>query len=425
MDGLETVPMRVPLMTDAEVDAALRDYHDRVNERYAKVTITADYRVFETFAEGMYVYDSSGRRHLDCLASYGVMNLGHRHPKVVDAVQRQLGLMPLTTKELLNPLAARLARELTERLPGDIQYAFFCNSGTEASEGALKIARWQTGKPGILATVNSFHGKTLGALSTTWRPIFREPAEPLLPLVKFVEYGNAEAIANAIDEQTGAVILEPVQGEGGVNVPSPGYLRAVQEVCNARGVALILDECQTGMGRTGAFYAANREGVVPDLITGGKAFGGGVMPAAFIAGRPWMWEKLNEFPTFHTSTFGGGQLACAAALAAIEVLESENLAENATARGAQFLEGLHLLRAKHPRVLKDARGIGLLLAAEYHDGAAAGKVYNRLFEEGILIGFLLKNPTVMRIEPPLIITAEQVSEVLSVLDRLYSEVAPA
>jgi putrescine aminotransferase len=407
--------------TTLDVEATLADYHEFVNQRYAKVTISADYKVFEDRAEGVFVYDNEGRKYLDCLASYGVMNFGHRHPYIVEAVSRQLGKMPLTTKELLNPLAARLGRMLAERLPGKLQYSFFCNSGTEASEGALKIARWHTGKTGIISTYNSFHGKTLGAVSVTWREIFREPIQPLLPNIKFVEFGNADAIANAIDENTGAVILEPVQGEGGVNVPPPGYLRRVQEICRERGVVFILDECQTGMGRLGATFGCIAHDCEPDIVTGGKAFGGGVIPAGFISGTPEIWTKLNEFPTFHTSTFGGGQLACAAAIAALEVLDRENLCQAARDRGAQFKSGFEALKAEFPHILADVRGQGLLLAIEFHDGNLAEKIYNRLFEEGILVGFLLRNPKVMRIEPPLIISEEQVSFALDVFRKLFLE----
>jgi putrescine aminotransferase len=399
----------------------LADYHEFVNQRYAKVTITADYKVFEDHAEGVFVYDNEGRKYLDCLASYGVMNFGHRHPRIVEAVSRQLSKMPLTTKELLNPLAARLGRMLAERLPGKLQYTFFCNSGTEASEGALKIARWHTGKTGIISTINSFHGKTLGAISVTWREVFREPIQPLLPHVKFVEFGDAQAIANAIDENTGAVILEPIQGEGGVNVPPRGYLRDVQKICREKGVVFILDECQTGMGRLGDVFGCVAHDCEPDIVTGGKAFGGGIIPAGFISGTPEIWSKLNEFPTFHTSTFGGGQLACAAAIAALEVLEQENLCQAARERGAQFLEGFGNLRLEFPSILADVRGQGLLLAIEFHDGQFAEKIYNRLFEEGILVGFLLRNPKVMRMEPPLIITEEQVAFALGVFRKLFLE----
>ena len=404
-----------------ESQRLLHDYHECVNQTYAKVTVTADYGVWEDHAEGCYVYGSNGKAYLDCLAGYGVVNLGHRHPKVVNAVKAQLDKMPLTTKEMLNPLAAKLGKMLAERLPGDLQYSFFCNSGTEASEGALKIAKWHTGKPGIIACHKSFHGKTLGALSVTSREIFRTPVEPLLPGVTFVPYGDIAALADAIDETTGTVIMEPLQGEGGVNVPPSGYLTEVAALCKKRGVVFILDECQTGMGRTGALFAAIREGVTPDIITGGKGFGGGVMPAAFFAGTPEIWTKLNDFPTFHTSTFGGGQLACAAAIAAIEATEEENLCENALARGEQFKAGFRRMIAEYPTILKDVRGIGLLLAIEFHDGKFAGHLYNRLFEEGMLVGFLLRNPTVMRIEPPLIMTEAQVNTALELFRALFTE----
>jgi putrescine aminotransferase len=412
-------PARHPSTVD--VEATLHDYHEYVNQRYAKVTISADYKVFEESAQGVFVYDNEGRKYLDCLASYGVMNFGHRHPKIVQAVSDQLTRMPLTTKELLNPSAARLGKMLAERLPGDLKYTFFCNSGTEASEGAMKIARWHTGKPGIISTINSFHGKTLGSISVTWREAFREPIAPLLPQVQFVPFGDAQAIADAINDQTGCVILEPVQGEGGVNVPPPGYLKAVQEICRAKGVVFILDECQTGMGRLGEVFGCVAHGCEPDIVTGGKAFGGGVVPAGFITGTSAIWTKLNEFPTFHTSTFGGGQLACAAAMASLELIDELDLCRAARERGAQFKAGFQALKEEFPHILHDVRGQGLLLAVEYYDGNLAEKIYNRLFEEGILVGFLLRNPKVMRIEPPLIITEAQVQFALDTFRKLFVE----
>lgn len=406
-----------------DAPAALADYGEFINAKYAKVTITADYGVFEDRADGCYVFDNQGRRYLDCLASYGVMNLGHRHPKVVEAVKAQLDRMPLTTKELLNPLAARLGRMMAERLPGGLKYTFLCNSGAEASEGALKLARWHTGKPGIVSTHGSFHGKTLGALATTSRAIFREPLEPLLPGVRFIDYGDLDALRAQFesDPTIGTLILEPVQGEGGVNVPPPGYLAAACKLAREFGVVSILDECQTGMGRTGSLFAAIREGAEPDLLTGGKAFGGGVIPAGFVTGTAELWTKLNDFPTFHTSTFGGGQLACAAAIAAIEATEELDLCNAAVERGRQFQDGFRALMAEFPTMLKDVRGIGLLIAVEFQDGDVAGKIYNRLFEEGILVGFLLRNPTVMRMEPPLIMTAAEVDFALGVFRRLFAE----
>ena len=411
-----------PSHNDFDHADLLQQFHDHVNQTYAKVTVTADYGVWESHAEGCYVYGNNGKAYLDCLAGYGVMNLGHRHPKVVQAVMEQLGRIPLTTKEMLNPLQAKLGKMLADRLPGDIAYTFLCNSGTEASEGALKLARWHTGKPGIIACEKSFHGKTLGALSVTYREIFRTPVEPLLPGVKFVPYGDIAALAGAMDDTIGTVIMEPLQGEGGVNVPPPGYLAEVAALCKKRGVIFILDECQSGMGRTGALFAAIREGCEPDIITGGKGFGGGVIPAGFFAGTPDVWKKLNDFPTFHTSTFGGGQLACAAAIAAIEVTEDENVCENVVARGEQFVTGFKQLIADFPQILKEIRGVGLLLAIEFRDGKVAGHIYNRLFEEGLLVGFLLRNPTVMRIEPPLIMTEAQVDTALALFRRLFAEV---
>ncbi|MDN5363921.1 MAG: putrescine aminotransferase [Eubacteriales bacterium] len=373
--------------------------------------------------EGMVVRDTAGKEYLDFLAGYGVFNLGHRHPRVVAAVKDQLERLPLSTKVLPDESTALLARCLAEVTPGDLQYCFFANSGAEAVEGALKLARLATGRQKVVATFGAFHGKTLGALSVTGRDIFRSPCLPLLPWVVHVPFGEVEAAAEAVDEDTAAVIVEPLQGEGGIILPPLGYLRELRALCDRKGAALILDEVQTGMGRTGYLFACEAEGVVPDLLLLGKALGGGVMPVAAIVARPWVWRAFSDNPFIHTSTFGGNPLACRAALATLEVLVEENLPASAREKGAYFLTRLAELRQQYPDIVAEVRGRGLMLGVEFTDEGSGGFVLAGLLERGFLVAYTLNNTRVMRIEPPLIIDYREIDLFLQALTDILAELA--
>ncbi len=367
----------------------------------------------EDRAEGPYVWDTTGKRYLDFLGLYGAMNLGHRHPKVVEAVKRQLDRMPMSVRVLVSEPTARLAQRLAEITPEGLEMVFFGNSGAEAVEAAIKLARAYTGRPGILTTEGGFHGKTMGALSLTPRPQYQDPARPLLPGVKVVPYGDLEALEAAIDEETAAVIVEPIQGEGGIRVPPEGYLRGVREITRRRGVLMIADEVQTGLGRTGRLFGVDWEGVAPDLMTLAKALGGGVMPIGACVGRREVFEVFRTNPLFHSSTFGGNPLAAAAALAAIEVTLEEDLPRRALELGGYLMEGLEALRARFPHLLAEVRGRGLMVGVEFVDADIGGLFVAELAERGVLTAFGLNNPKVVRLEPPLIIEKAHVEEALA------------
>ncbi|WP_293170286.1 aspartate aminotransferase family protein [Oceanithermus sp.] len=371
--------------------------------------------VVEDHAEGVYVWDTSGRRYLDFLGLYGTLNLGHRHPRVVEAVKRQLDRMPMSVRVMISEPTARLAARLAEITPGDLSMSFFGNSGAEAVEAAFKLARIHTGKPEIITTERGFHGKTLGALSLTPKAEYQDPVRPLVPGVKVVPYGDAAAVAEAIGPETAAVIVEPVQGEGGVIVPPEGYLRELREITRERGVLLILDEVQTGMGRTGRLWAAEWEGVEPDLLTSAKALGGGVMPIGAVVGRAELFEPFRENPLIHSSTFGGNPLAAAAALAAIEVTLEEDLPARAQEMGAYLLDALAGLKADYPEFIADVRGKGLLVGVEFTDADIGAIVISELAARGVLTAFGLNNPKVVRLEPPLIVERAHVDEAVEAL----------
>jgi putrescine aminotransferase len=395
----------------------LAKYEQYINPSMARLFRFMGLSTIEWRSEGSVITDIDGKEYIDCLGGYGVFSLGHRHPEVVAAVKHQLDMMPLSSKILLDKPMADLAELLARITPGDLQYSFFGNSGTEAVEGALKLARLHTGRKKIVATVNSFHGKTMGALSATGRELFREPFLPLIEGFTHVPFDDIEALKSTVDDQTAAVIIEPVQGEGGIIVPDDDYLPAARAICDQHGALLICDEVQTGLGRTGKLFACEHYGVVPDIIATAKALGGGVMPIGAFTARPFVWDKLINSPFLHTSTFGGNPLACAAAIAAINVLQRDKLAERAAVVGEALLVKLRELAQQYPEVIKEVRGKGLMIGLDLAKEGVGGMLMNELISNGVLVAYTLNNPKVIRMEPPLTISSGQIEQVLSVLTK--------
>lgn len=391
----------------------MREYHNPSLARLLKIT---GYGAVEWEAEGAIVRDVAGKEYIDCAGGYGVFSLGHRHPKVIAAVKEQLDLMPLSAKVFINKPMVDLAEKLARIAPGDLRFSFFCNSGAEAVEGAIKLARLATKKTGIISTINSFHGKTFGALSATGRDIYKAPFEPLVGGFVHVPYGDAGAIEEVIDGDTAAVILEPIQGEGGIVIPEPGYLSEVRRICTDKDVLLIIDEIQTGFGRTGKMFAVEHYGVEPDIMTVAKALGGGVMPIGAFIGTPQVWSAFAPNPLIITSTFGGNPLACAAAGAAIDVIFEENLCEKASEIGRYLFEGLDAIRKKYPLIISEVRGKGLMIGLELTKEGLGGLVMPEMAKNGITAVYTLNNPKVIRFEPPLVITGTQIDRVLEIVE---------
>jgi putrescine aminotransferase len=297
---------------------------------------------------------------------------------------------------------------MAEITPEGIEFSFFCNSGTEAVEGALKFARMATGRSKVVATHNSFHGKTLGSLSIMGREKYRKPFEPLLPNTQFVPFGDIEAATNAIDAETACFVVEPVQGEGGIIIPPDGYLVALREACDRAGALLVLDEVQTGLGRTGYWFGANHEGVAADIMTTAKALGGGVMPIGAISGREEIWDAVyRDNPLSHTSTFGGNNLACATALATLQVIEDEGLVERSRKMGAMMVEGLRSA-AENSDLVAQVRGRGLMIGLEFAMDEVGELCVAQMLKRGMCVAYTLNNPRVLRFEPPLIINESQI-----------------
>lgn len=368
----------------------------------------------EWSGEGAVIRDLSGVEYIDCLGGYGVFSLGHAHPKVVAAVQAQAAKLPLSSKTFLNKPLADLCERLAQIAPGNLQYSFISNSGTEAVEAALKFARVATGRTNVVSTVGSYHGKTMGALSASGRDVFKTPFAPLVPGFFHVPFGDVDALSAAVNGETAAVILEPVQGENGIRIAPPGYLTAARALCDQHGTLLILDEVQTGLGRTGKMFACEYDGVTPDLLTLAKALGGGVMPIGATIGTPAIWDKVFKTnPFIHTSTFGGNELACVAALTALDVIQSEDLATESARKGRRLLEGLRGVQAQFPDLLTEARGIGLMIGVEFADADIGKLAIGALVHQGIIAAYTLNNAKVMRFEPPLVITDEQIETVIT------------
>jgi len=398
-------------------------YSRHINPYLAKLMAFAGFGV-EMRSEGCYIYDHEGRRFLDCLGGYGTFSLGHRHPKVVEAVRNQLDSIALSGKAFFSKPGADLAEKLAEIAPEGVEYVFYNNSGAEAVEAALKFAKGATGRSKIVSTENSYHGKTLGALATTGREKYRTKFEPLMPGVVFVPYGDAEAAAATIDAQTAAMIVEPIQGEGGIVVPPDGYMRALREACDRHGALLIADEVQTGLGRTGKNFGVDHDGVMPDLMPLAKALGGGVMPLGATLGTKAVFEAIySPNPMAHTSTFGGNALACAAGLAGIRVLQEEGLVARAECYGALMKQGLQAVADKHPEWVKEVRGRGLMLGVEMTMDEIGELVVAQLLKRGVCVAYTLNNPRVLRWEPPLIITEEQINEATQAFDEALTETA--
>lgn len=395
----------------AEVFDAYKNY---VNPPLARVMKLSGSPV-EVRAQGTTIWDHTGKAYLDFAGGYGVFTLGHSHPRVIEAVRKQMELLSLSGKTMFNVMLGRAAKRLAQLTPGDLQISFWCNSGTEAVEGAIKLARAATGRRKIVATTNAYHGKTIGALSISGRETFQTPFRPLLEDVEHIPYNDVSALDAALADAA-AFVVEPVQGEGGVNVPDAGYLRAVREACDRTGALFIADEVQTGLGRCGYLFGCDRDEVVPDVMTLAKGISGGIIPVGAFIARPSVWNKAYaKAPLIHTSTFGGSEVACAAALAAMDVLENEGLVENARTRGAQLLTGARAIAEDFPHVIKEARGLGLLVGVELTNEGYGGWIIPEMLKAGVTAAWTLNQQRVIRLEPPLVVTEAEVETALRAL----------
>ncbi len=398
-------------------------WNEHVNAGFLQYrkSVSTDYTAVEWEDEGAVFRDVNGKEFIDILGGFGIYVTGHRHPKVLKAVMDQLQKQAIHSQELIDPLRTYLAKLVAMITPGDLTYSFFTNSGTESVEGCLKMAILTTGRRRLVGTVGAFHGKSMGSLGGTSKAVFREPFLPLLDWLH-VPFGDVDALAMTLEvgeftgDRVAAVVIEPIQGEGGINVAPPGYLARARELCDRFGAMLIFDEVQSGMGRTGRMFACEHDGVAPDLMALGKGFGGGVMPIGAVVGTPRTWARYIENPLLHTTTFGGNPVACAAAIATIHVILEEDLARQAGEKGEHLLRHMNALAARYPRVMKLARGRGLMLGMEFVDNETGYEVAKALFARQILISGTYINSRVLRVEPSLTIGYPQLDAFLERLE---------
>ena len=389
---------------------------------------TLEWRDHDSVCEGLY-----GEEFIDCLGGFGIYTCGHRNPEILDTVKAQLDHQALHSQELLDPLRGYLAKAVADITPGDLQYCFFTNGGAEAVEMALKLAPIATGGRWYISTVGAFHGKSMGAISMGGKNTYRVPYTPMVQQVQHVEYGNAEdarkAIKNliAVGEKVAAMIVEPIQGEAGIIVPPAGYLKELREICDEYGVALIFDEIQTGMGRTGTMWRCEAEGVTPDIMTFGKAFGGGIMPITGIICRPHMWtQELVDNPWLLGSpTFGGNPVCCAAAIATIKYMIDNDIPGQCKEKGEYLKAGLEKLWKKYPTVIDEVRGTGLMLAMEFKTSDVGYSVAKGMFARGVITAGTLVNSKCVRFEPAAVITKEQMDAVIERMDAALAETKEA
>src|SRR5579864_3050931 len=369
----------------------------------------------EVRARGSRVWDHTGKSYLDFCGGYGVFTLGHMHPKVVAAVRRQLDEMALSTRVFFNEKTAALAKALADLAPGDLRITFFSNSGTEAVEAALKLARLSTKRVHIVSTQNAYHGKTMGSLTATGRDIFRDSFQPLVPEFEHVPYGDLQALERALPGAA-AFIVEPIQCEGGVMIPPDGYLRGVRDLCDKHGALFIADEVQTGLGRTGYLWGVDHDGVVPDIMTVAKGLSGGVVPIGATISRRDVWmHAFGQSPLMHTSTFGGNPLACTAGLAALEVLVDEKLVDRSKEMGAYLIKRADELRAEHPDVIAEVRGRGCVVGVELTSEGYGGVIIPECLKLGMTAAYTLNQQRVIRLEPPLTVTKAEIDEAMTIL----------
>ncbi len=373
-------------------------------------------------AQGACVFDRQGRSYIDCVAGYGNLNVGHNHPKVIDSVVAELRSPRPFNLPFVSDVQTRLAEALARIAPGDLDCSFVVNSGSEAVDTALKLARLATGKPHVISTRGAWHGFTFGAMSVS-EPSMCRGFAPLLAGVTHVLFGDAGAIDAAITAETGAVIVEPIQSENGAVVPPNGYLRDVAELCARKRVLLIFDEVKTGIAKTGRMFACEHEGAVPDMLLLGKALGGGAMPIGSVTARRGIWGKFGLSFPMSSSSGAGNAPACAAALATLEIVESENLAAQAARKGARLLRAVELLAQEYASILRGASGRGLLVALHTDSIKSATDIVSACIRRGVIVMVAFCDRTRILIEPPLCIGDDLVERVMAEIGAAVREVA--
>lgn len=395
----------------------LRDFATHINPSRVRILKSAGLDLVEDKREGPYVWDISGRRYIDCMTGAGSFNVGRRNPEILQALKDALDRYDVGGFLFFSEPKVNLAKKLAAISPGaQLKCVTYGTGGGEVVDFAIKLARGHTMRPKIVSALKGYHGHTGFALSGIGRDAYQKPFRPLMPEFERVPYGDIEAMEHAIDDNTAAVILEPIQGEGGINIPPADYFARVRELCDRHGALLIADEIQTGFGRTGKMFCMEHYGVVPDLMTVGKSLGGGIYPISAALYREELQDLLFANPMIHFSTAGGADLGCIVGMAVIDYVQRHGLSEHAARMGDLFEQGFRSLQAKYPGVLAEYRRKGLMMGLQYQSESMGPRMSAELSRNGVIAVFSGNDPRVMRIMPSLMIQENDVRTVLEALD---------
>lgn len=401
---------------------ALSDFSKYVNPQKARVLKAAGLDIIEGKREGAYIWDITGKKYIDCITSAGSFNVGRRNPDIINALKTALDEYDLGVFLLCSKPKADLAKKLAEITPGDLQYTMYGVGGGEANDFAIKLSRGFTMKTEIISTIKAYHGHTGFSLAAIGRDEYRKPFYPMVPGFKHVDFNDLKAVEEAITEETAAVMIEPVQGEGGIHPADDEYMIGLRKLCDDQEILLILDEIQTGLGRTGKMFCVEHSGIVPDIMTVAKSLGGAIYPISATIYR----EELNDFvmthPFTHLSTFGGSDLGCIVGMAAIDFLIKNKIPEHAAAMGERFQKGFDELIKKYPALLLEVRRKGLMMGLQYTNESIGPRMSYQLSQNGVMAIYTGNEPSVMRLMPVLTIEPKEVDFVIEALDKSMAEI---
>ena len=402
---------------------ALKDFSTYINSMKVRTLKNAGLDVIEEKREGASIWDLTGKHYIDCQTGSGIMNVGRHNKEIAQALKDALDTYDIGVFLWASKQKADLAKKLAEITPGDLKISIFGVGGGEAIDAALKLARGYTMRHEIIYMEKAYHGHTGFALSAIGKKSYKEPFEPLIPGFKMVPFGDIDAIKNTLTDDTAAIILEPVQGEGGIHIAPDGYLQEIREICDQNETLLILDEIQTGFGRTGKMFASEHWGVVPDIMTVAKSLSGGIYPISATIFK----EELNDFflmnPFIHLSTFGGSDLGCLVGLATINYIQKNHLVEHAAKMGERFQKGFDELLKLYPDFLLEVRQKGLMMGLQYTNESIGPRMSRKLADRNIMAIYTGNDPSVMRLMPPLVIREEEVDYVLNALGDSMHELS--
>ncbi|MBN1883002.1 MAG: aspartate aminotransferase family protein [Deltaproteobacteria bacterium] len=398
------------------------NYREYVNPFALRMFKNASLDIIEGKREGASVWDISGEKYIDCVTGAGIFNVGRHNPDVVDALKKALDTYDMGGWISIVRERGLLAKKLAEITPGDLKYSLFCCGGGEAIEVAIKLARGHTDRPEVICMDNGYHGVTGFALPATGREVYRKPFAPLAPGYKHVPINDIKAVKEAVTEESAAIMLEPIQGEGGIVPADDDYLRELRAICDENEMLLIFDEVQTGFGRTGKMFCAEHSGVTPDIMVFAKSLSGGLYPISCAIFTEEISDFLMAHPFIIINSFGGTSLACLVALAAIEYIEENDLPGHAEKMGARFMKGLSKLKEKYPELVLDVRGKGLMLGMEFPEDSIGPRMAYQLRQNGVISIYTFNNPRIIRIMPTLVITPDEVDFVMKAFDASLKEI---